>query len=996
MFVKALHLTNFRSFRTEQTIEFGEKNVILGKNGSGKSNLLAAIWAIFLQEGDLRPQYGGDEGTSRVCVDIDNREKRFPLPAQFSLAAEWRHGAVVYYCDGRAISREELRGLIENAGLAGESIVRQGMVNALAEMGGEERFCFLGRVAGAVQYERNREEAERCLNEEGEAKIEEMLEQLDLAGEQNDAARRRRSEYRELSDRKARAEYGMMCAELREMTEEIERLAAEDGRAVQFADGPAMENGRNALGDDTLANYELRECRDRVCQVRREIDGLESYVGEAGAACERVFCDKENPVAANAAKGKDAGALLELERQRESCAKQTEELRRRMEAAQTKADGLASREKELYTYLKAVKYFEAMGRAKEDQGELAKRLEAKRSEIEAVRRGTECRPAVVDRAALMAERKSLWNKEMRLKEELKELKDVEKRLNGKMLYIGKQAVNVFEQLRGQPGVLGNVFSIFNVPKDIEEVFDAVAQASLFWIIVEDSATAARLAESVDGRATFGALDVINERARKRKQSQPLDDPRLIKLSDSIKCEPKFQSLLEAVCKDFYLCADLKLALELSGQYGINAVTMDGDVVRKSGLITGGYEKSQDVAHELRGCSAQIARAERALVRIGRSIKEIDARLSTEHGEETSSERILEDLMAVEMYLRWKLGDGPAVGATEQARMNATAEYKSVAEKLPQAKYDAAVSGDTLAKAAAKQRRIEAVLEKAARLDALRSELVQLREKEQQLIETAYGRRVAQPGDCSAEARQQRRHMLIDRRSVLAKRAGITDFRSVEAPRSKDALIAELKHIKEELKQYHGFDRLELSEHAEGERGAFRAQLQAVRGNKERIRRLIQALDSKKEQTIQLTFSMVAQNYSYYFKRITGYASELVLSGSDDAQRRSIELAVNGAVVNNALLSGGQKTAVALSLILAVQKNDPSPFYLFDEVDANLDAAHRARVYEIIGEETAQYFITSFKEESIRCGDRFYGIATSEKESFVGEIDRTLALETVRF
>lgn len=43
------------------------------------------------------------------------------------------------------------------------------------------------------------------------------------------------------------------------------------------------------------------------------------------------------------------------------------------------------------------------------------------------------------------------------------------------------------------------------------------------------------------------------------------------------------------------------------------------------------------------------------------------------------------------------------------------------------------------------------------------------------------------------------------------------------------------------------------------------------------------------------------------------------------------------------LSGGQKTVVALALIFAIQRCDPAPFYLFDEIDAALDPQYRTAV-----------------------------------------------------
>ena len=54
------------------------------------------------------------------------------------------------------------------------------------------------------------------------------------------------------------------------------------------------------------------------------------------------------------------------------------------------------------------------------------------------------------------------------------------------------------------------------------------------------------------------------------------------------------------------------------------------------------------------------------------------------------------------------------------------------------------------------------------------------------------------------------------------------------------------------------------------------------------------------------------------------------------------------------LSGGQKSVVALSLVLALQQCDPAPFYLFDEVDAALDIEFRSAVAAIIKEQVGRW------------------------------------------
>ena len=96
------------------------------------------------------------------------------------------------------------------------------------------------------------------------------------------------------------------------------------------------------------------------------------------------------------------------------------------------------------------------------------------------------------------------------------------------------------------------------------------------------------------------------------------------------------------------------------------------------------------------------------------------------------------------------------------------------------------------------------------------------------------------------------------------------------------------------------------------------------------------------------------------------------------------------------LSGGQKSLVSLTLIFAIQKCDPAPFYLFDEIDANLDAAHRTAIVGMIQElsENAQFIVTTFRPETLVLADKFYGVTFNNKISRISVIDRDEAVNFV--
>lgn len=162
-----------------------------------------------------------------------------------------------------------------------------------------------------------------------------------------------------------------------------------------------------------------------------------------------------------------------------------------------------------------------------------------------------------------------------------------------------------------------------------------------------------------------------------------------------------------------------------------------------------------------------------------------------------------------------------------------------------------------------------------------------------------------------------------------------------------------------------------------------AKLNGVKVDRDAIKKSIAMLDLKKTETVENTFKVVNRYFGQIFSillpgaqsRLKPHRSAAISSSKQDGEDNSapvegplvgceMQVAFNGKWKESlSELSGGQRSLLALSLILALLRCKPAPLYILDEVDAALDASHTQNIGKTIKEhfEQSQFIIVSLKE-----------------------------------
>ncbi|KAJ1360941.1 Structural maintenance of chromosomes protein 2 [Parelaphostrongylus tenuis] len=179
-------------------------------------------------------------------------------------------------------------------------------------------------------------------------------------------------------------------------------------------------------------------------------------------------------------------------------------------------------------------------------------------------------------------------------------------------------------------------------------------------------------------------------------------------------------------------------------------------------------------------------------------------------------------------------------------------------------------------------------------------------------------------------------------------------------------IADIKARKNELGKNLNTRAMGVLSHVEEQVLGLKQKKEQIAIDKRKLLDTIALLDVKKTQEIHKAYTQVNRDFGNIFSTLLPGASAKLEppAGKTVEQGLEVKVAFNMKWKDSLQeLSGGQRSLVALSLVLAMLKFRPAPIYILDEVDAALDLSHTQNIGHMIKKHftTSQFIIVSLKE-----------------------------------
>ena len=1013
MYLKSMNLKGFKSFASSTTLNFEQGiTCVVGPNGSGKSNVVDALSWVLGEQGAKSLRGGKMEdvifagtsgraplGRSEVSVTIDNTDGA--LPIDFSevtiTRVLFRNGSSEYLLNGETTRLLDIQELLSDSGIGREMhvIVGQGQLDAILLANPEERRSFIEEAAGVLKHRKRKEKALRKLDsmQTNLARIQdltvELRRQLRPLGKQAEVARKasviqsdvRDSRLRLLADdlTRMRSEMQEEVADenvLRERKELVEReLNTARNREIELDAIAASENPQLIAAQENFY---------RLTAQREQIRGVQNLASERA----RFLTEEAEEAKAT---GRDPKALeeeaLSLRKEESALFAQVkisqEQLHVDSNSLKAIEDQLALEENRVSASLRAIAdQREGTARQEGHINGLRSRIDATNGEISRLTTAKNSAEARLKGyregfAVIETQISSLTASEPGLDGLFNKLKIELKAAEGELKVLAEKLQST-EKLRA--GSLGRLTAF----KEITDLVASSGSADLIEkISILTSNCEVEVAKvSADCDRTKFELNTSQDRFNAVNKDYELA---LSKLNDS---DAAMTGLAEQ--------------LAIAGQ---NVKNTSGEVDR---LIATLEAASEQRTFDERDLAAAIAQFEshqtpiepdlthledlRSQVSGARS-KEVEARLNLRTIEERK-DAIAQRALALENQAKAEID----AASKSISRRENRAQAAIIAQQIADTSYEALIQIESSISRAGSER---------ARLETSRSEregeILSLRTISRELAIELEKLTSSVHKDEITRAEQRLRIEQMEIKAVEELGIDVTTLLNEYGPSNdvptfyeneqgefvpgdlipyrRDQQEKRLSQAERSLALLGKINPLALEEYSSlEERLRYLAeQLEDLKKTKKDLLDIIKEVDDRVQQIFTQAYEDTAREFELVFARLfPGGDGKLILTNPSDMLTTGIDVEARPPgkrVKRLSLLSGGERSLVAVALLIAIFKARPSPFYVMDEVEAALDDTNLGRLLGVFEElrEKSQLIIITHQKRTMEIADALYGV-----------------------
>ena len=964
MYLKEIKISGFKSFADKTNITLDDNiTCIVGPNGSGKSNIIDAVkWVLGEQSiKSLRGSnnmsdviFAGSKSRSplnlaSVSLVFDNSDSYLKVPyTEISVTRKvFRSGENEYYLNNEKCRLKDIYDLFLDSGMGkyAFNIISQGEVSKIISDSPYERRTIFEEAAGVLKYKRRKEEALKKLEKTNEnltrvkdiiKELEEQIEPLKIQSEQA-------SKYLKIKENLEQIEIALIANDL----EKLNVLYHEQTKQIEDLTNEIIEKTTNITNDD----IELEKKKQELEKITTSLTSLQQN-------------------------------LLILTKEEE------------------KLNGEKNIIKERSKYdAEDVKVHENITNLKEQKLSLNNKLLSIKTDLTIL--DNKIKEVLKDNSNKNNEYVSLNNTKEDIKNKISALENSKLQKEYKIKYLNDYIENSsfpvsIKRLLGNPKLIGihnTISKLINIDEKYLLALDVSLGGAKDYLVVDNPNVAKTcinyLKENNLGRVTFFPLDVIKPRYIENNILNVVNDMDgfIDILANLVSYDSNYKNIIFNQLGNVLVVDNIdnanKISKKINNKYKI--VTLDGEIINVGGSITGGTVKKKSIIsekYELENLLTKKDMEEKEILSLKQKQEEIDKNikqfenilyeigknkilLTEEYNAKNENYKLLKnqlDRITLELNNLEDLEDN---SINEEEEKILKKYYEVLKEKE-------LVNKKIILLNEEKEKVSSLIEEYQAKYRLNNSNVRNLEEKKKTL-----------------EIESSKMSVKMDNLLNILSETYQMTFEKAKAnyvlEEDIDVARKNVNSYKKELKEI-GIVNLGAIE--EYERVSKRYEFLTKQDNdlEEAITtllKIINELDLVMEKEFIKTFKEIEIEFNNVFKELfKGGSAKLKLTDESNILETGVNIEVSPPgkkITSISLLSGGEKTLPAISLLFAVLNVKKIPFCLFDEVEAALDEANVDRVgtyfNKYIGK--TQLIIITHKKKTMEYANTLYGITMQE-------------------